>query len=88
MSTVSSNRKDDTDYADKKCVTEAMPLENYSRVVLLTDRYQDLGVTVGAIGYIIEIYDDGAAYEVEFSEDDGITIALFSVKADEIGLAE
>jgi hypothetical protein len=65
-----------------------MPPENYSRVVLLTDRYQDWGVTVGAIGFIIEVYDDGAAYEVEFSDNEGITIALFSVQADEIELAE
>lgn len=64
-----------------------MTLENYSRVVLLTDRYKAEGVSTGAVGYIIEIYEDGA-YEVEFSDQEGITIALFAVQPDEVELSE
>jgi cell shape-determining protein MreC len=64
-----------------------MSLENYSRVVLLTDRHQDQGVKIGAIGYIIEIYDDGN-YEVEFSDSDGFTIAQLVLRSDEVELAE
>jgi hypothetical protein len=60
-------------------------LENYSRVRLLTDRYQADGVDIGAIGYIIEIYADDF-YEVEFSNKDGITIAQIVVHLSEIEL--
>ena len=62
-----------------------MPIENYSRVRLLVDHYQ--GVTAGAIGYIIEVYDDGA-YEVEFSNSNGITEAQVVVQENEIQIDE
>jgi len=64
-----------------------LPLANYSRVRLLTDSYQQYGVTVGAIGYIIEIYDD-EAYEVEFSNERGITIAQLAIPQREVELAD
>jgi hypothetical protein len=38
---------------------------NYSRVFLCTDRFRDEGVGSGALGYVIEVYDDGA-YEGSF----------------------
>ncbi len=60
-----------------------MTLEPYSLVELLTDLYQDRGVFIGAIGTILEIYEDGT-YEVEFSQDDGTTIAWFAVSQDEV----
>jgi len=60
-----------------------MVLECYSIVRLLTNRYQDRGVSAGAIGVILEIYDD-EAYEVEFSREDGTTIAWFAVQQDEV----
>jgi hypothetical protein len=59
-----------------------MSMKNYSRVRLLNDRYRDEGVTAGAIGYVIEVYGDDA-YEVEFSAEDGTTIAQFVVHGDE-----
>lgn len=62
-----------------------MKFENYSRVVLQTDHYEDQGVKTGDIGTIIELYDDGE-YEVEFSNNTGITIALIAVREDEIAL--
>jgi len=60
-----------------------MTLEPYSLVKLLTDRYQDRGVTAGAIGTILEVYED-EAYEIEFSLDDGTTIAWFAVLQNEV----
>ncbi|MGA7952945.1 MAG: DUF4926 domain-containing protein [Gloeobacterales cyanobacterium] len=60
-----------------------MTLEPYSLVKLLTDRYQDRGVTAGAIGTILEVYKD-EAYEIEFSRDDGTTIAWFAVLQTEV----
>jgi len=60
-----------------------MTLEPYSLVKLLTDRYQDRGVATGAIGTILEVYEN-EAYEVEFSRDDGTTIAWFAVLQTEV----
>ena len=51
----------------------------YSRVKLCTNKYSSEGITIGAIGYIIESYDDGN-YEVEFSnKETGETIAQIVV---------
>jgi hypothetical protein len=60
-----------------------MTLESYSLVELLTNLYQDRGVSIGAIGTILEVYEDGA-YEVEFSQDDGTTVAWLAVSQDEV----
>lgn len=60
-----------------------MTLKPYSLVKLLTDHYQDRGVAAGAIGTILEVYED-EAYEVEFSRDDGTTIAWFAVLETEV----
>jgi hypothetical protein len=60
-----------------------MALEPYSLVELRTDRYQDRGTFIGAVGTILEAYEDGT-YEVEFSHEDGTTIAWFAVSQDEI----
>ncbi len=60
-----------------------MALECYSPVQLLTDRYRDRGVSAGAIGTILDVYGS-EAYEVEFSREDGSTIAWFAVKQDEV----
>ncbi len=68
-----------------------MVLPNYARVRLLTNQYRDEGLSDGAIGYVIEIYDggtNGVEYEVEFSRNDGTTIAQVIVKPAEIELAE
>ncbi len=62
-------------------------LNNYSRIRLISDNYKDEGVPENSIGYIIETYDDGA-YEVEFSEPDGTTIALLVLRESELELAE
>jgi len=63
-------------------------LANYSRIRLMTSRHEtSAGVSSGAIGYIIETYNDGA-YEVEFSATDGTTIAQLVLEENEIQLAE
>lgn len=61
-------------------------LELYSRVRVTTDRFLDEGVPAGAVGYIIESYDDGN-YEVEVSDENGVTIAQFVASDDDLKLA-
>jgi hypothetical protein len=61
-------------------------LELYSRVRVTTDRFLDEGVPAGAVGYIIESYDDGN-YEVEVSDESGVTIAQFVASDDDLKLA-
>lgn len=56
---------------------------NYSRVSLLTDKFQDDGVGIGAVGYVIETYPPDA-YEVEFSDADGATLAQIVVCHEEL----
>ena len=54
----------------------------YDRVKLLTDKYLSENVKTGSIGYIVEDYGDGN-YEVEFSDPNGNTVAIFAIpKAD------
>jgi hypothetical protein len=59
-----------------------MPLPQFSPIRLVTDRYLSEGVRRGAIGFILEVYDDGCI--VEFSRPDGTTIAWFSVERGDI----
>lgn len=58
-------------------------LSNYSRVRLLTDRFSTDGLKVGDVGYIIEVYEEDA-YEVEFSDREGITVAQIVVHGSEL----
>jgi Domain of unknown function (DUF4926) len=60
-----------------------MTLEPYSLVEIMTDHYQERGVSAGAIVTILEVYDDGD-YEVEFFQPDGTTIAWFAVSQNEV----
>lgn len=61
-----------------------MTLQQYSTIQLLAD-HNDKGVPQGAIGVILEVYGD-EAYEVEFSREDGTTIAWFAVPQNEVKL--
>ena len=61
-------------------------LANSSRVRLLTDKYCEEGLGQGALGYIIEVYAE--AYEVEFSDDQGVTIAIIVAYPEDIDLDE
>ena len=60
-----------------------MILAPYSLVEIVTDRYQDRGVKAGMIGTILEVYED-EAYEIEFSRNNGSTIAWFAVPQNEV----
>lgn len=59
-----------------------LKLPEFSAIRLTTDHYLDEGVGIGAIGIIVDVYEDG--YDVEFSRaEDGLTIALlFLTEAD------
>lgn len=63
-------------------------MKQYSRIRLLTDKFREEGVSLGDIGYIIEVYPDGN-YEVEFSDSStGVTITQIVVKESDIEIAE
>ena len=65
-----------------------MTLPLLSIVRLTTDRHRARGVTLGAIGVIVEVYDD-RAYEVEFSDPTtGETIAMFALPQSEVELVQ
>lgn len=59
-----------------------MALPEFSAIRLTTDRYLSEGVGTGAIGFILDAFEDG--YIVEFSRPDGTTIAWFSVEPADI----
>ena len=56
-----------------------MNLEVFGAVVLLED-FPDEGVRHGDVGYVLELYEDSKAVEVEFSAIDGRTVALFAIE--------
>jgi Domain of unknown function (DUF4926) len=64
-----------------------MEFKLYQRVRLINDRHVDEGISKNALGYIIEIYEDNSL-ELEFSNEEGITIATIVVSENEIELAE
>lgn len=64
-----------------------MRWQNYTRVRLLTDTYVAEGARPGALGYIIEVYADGA-YEVEFSDADGVTVAQIVAREEDLAVDE
>ncbi len=63
-------------------------MELYQRVRLITNKFEDEGVKIGDVGYIIEIYN-GRNYEVEFSDSKtGFTIAQIVVDETEVELVD
>jgi len=62
-------------------------MKPFQKVRLLTDKYVDEGIKKGDIGVILEDYD-GENFEVEFSDNNGITIALFAFPKSELELVE
>ncbi len=62
-------------------------MKPYQIVRLMTDKYMDEGIKAGDIGVILEDYD-GKNFEVEFSDSNGITIALFAFPKEELELVE
>lgn len=60
-------------------------LAAYSRVRLTTDRFESEGARRGMTGYVIEVYAEGDAYEVEFSvHETGITLAQVVVREGDV----
>jgi hypothetical protein len=54
-------------------------------IVALASDLPEEGLTAGAEGTIIEVYErPEPAYEVEFSDDDGTTIATVALPADRL----
>ena len=65
-----------------------MVFEEHDVVRLVTPVPQH-GLAAGATGAVVHAYDDPSeAYEVEFIEPDGNTIALVTVRPDELELVE
>lgn len=62
-------------------------MKPFQKVKLLTDKYVDEGIKKGDIGVVLEDYD-GENFEVEFSNEKGITIALFAFPKIELELVE
>lgn len=61
---------------------ENVTLPEFSPIRLTSDRYLSEGVGRGAIGVILDVFDDG--YIVEFSRPDGTTIAWFGVELEDV----
>ena len=58
-------------------------LSEHSLVVLTSD-IPDSGLYVGDVGAIVHVYGQGTAYEVEFVDGDGTTIALIMLKSESV----
>lgn len=64
-----------------------MKIEQYSRVKVVTSRFESEGAPIGSLGYVIECYSDGA-FEVEVSNSQGVTIAQFVARDGDLELDE
>ena len=62
-------------------------MKPFQKVKLLSDKFISEGIKIGDIGYILEDYD-GKHFEVEFSDQNGFTIALFSFPIEELEAIE
>lgn len=51
-------------------------------LVRLREPMHSLNLDTGTIGTIVMVYDDGRAYEVEFVDDKGNTVALLTLEED------
>jgi len=60
-----------------------MMITEHSLVVLNDDRSAD-GLNAGDVGAVVHIYGEGKAYEVEFIDGDGSTIALLTLEPSDI----
>jgi hypothetical protein len=58
-------------------------LAEHSLVVLVHDRTAE-GLSSGDVGAIVAVYGDGKAYEVEFVDGGGSTVALMTLEPDEV----
>lgn len=58
-------------------------IAEHSLVVLNEDRPTD-GLRAGDVGAVVHVYAGGEAYEVEFVEGDGTTVAVLTLDADDV----
>lgn len=64
--------------------TEAMKVINQFDRVILTIDLPDSGLEKGDIGTVVDIYQDGEGYEVEFMTLQGKTVALETLLASQV----
>lgn len=62
-------------------------ITEYSMVVLSSDHTAS-GLRAGDVGSVVHVYDGGKAYEVEFVDGAGSTIALLTLDAPEVRLVD
>jgi Domain of unknown function (DUF4926) len=55
-------------------------IREHDRVVL-TAAVADVGLVTGDVGTVVHAYDDGQAFEIEFTAVDGHTIVVATVEA-------
>ncbi len=60
-----------------------MMITEHSMVVLNDDRSAN-GLNAGDVGAVVHIYGEGKAYEVEFVDGDGSTIALLTLEPSDV----
>ncbi len=58
-------------------------MELYDVVELAVDLPED-GLRAGAVGTIVDAYAGSDEFEVEFTDDDGRTVALTAVRGDQL----
>ena len=61
----------------------AKPLELLDTVALTAD-LPDLGLTAGEVGAVVEVLGDGAAFEVEFCDNHGVTYGVHTLRAGQV----
>jgi len=62
-------------------------INQYSEVKLTSSQYAEKGVKKGSVGYVIDVYSD-EHFDVEFSAQDGSTIAILVLAKSEFELCE
>lgn len=60
-----------------------MTIELLDTVALTTD-IPDLGLTVGEVGAVVEVFGAGEAFEVEFCDPTGATYGLHTLRANQL----
>lgn len=64
-----------------------MTLQEYD-VVRLRQPVPKHNLAVGAVGAIVMVYDNPTAYEVEFCDQNGVTLALLTLREDALEATE
>lgn len=62
-------------------------IEEHDSIVLTEDLPEE-GLAKGDVGVVVHIHKGGEAYEVEFLRMDGSTVALLTLEADQVQVAD